>query len=69
MTTVHVDTSQFEFSHGRKPRGAGSWAFDFGTRGNWQTRFAPGQMSFSKAKQWAMAQAVEMNVSTVCVAP
>ena len=25
--TVRFDTSEFEFSHGRAPRGRGSWAF------------------------------------------
>jgi hypothetical protein len=26
---VEVNTTEYEFSHGRKPRGYGSWAFRF----------------------------------------
>ena len=29
MTAPRVNTTDFEFSHGRKPRGRGSWAFFF----------------------------------------
>ena len=27
---IRVSTTEYEFSHGRKPRGRGSWAFDLG---------------------------------------
>ena len=26
--TIEVNTTQYEFSHGKKPRGRGWWAFD-----------------------------------------
>lgn len=29
---ARVDTSQYELSHGKKPRGIGSWAFMFGRK-------------------------------------
>lgn len=27
--TVHVNTNEYQFSHGKQPRGHGSWAFFF----------------------------------------
>ena len=37
--TIHFSTTEFEFSHGRKPRGYGYWGFFFGvTKNVW---FAP----------------------------
>lgn len=35
--SVRFDVNEYEFSHGRSPRGRGSWAFDFGAE-----RFADG---------------------------
>jgi hypothetical protein len=29
---LKFDTGEYEFSHGHKPRGRGSWAFDFGAK-------------------------------------
>lgn len=27
--TIQIDTTEYEFAHGRKPRGTGTWAFFF----------------------------------------
>ena len=32
METITVETSEYEFSHGKRPRGRGTWAFTFDTR-------------------------------------
>ena len=37
--TVHVNTNDFEFSHGKQPRGYGSWAFFFNRRADVNTAF------------------------------
>jgi hypothetical protein len=44
---VEVRTSEFEFSHGRKPRGYGNWAFEFGAD---DMRFYAGNYADAKAK-------------------
>ena len=46
-------TEAFEFSHGKKPRGTGCWAFEASSTG--ETMFSP-SMSFKDAKAWAKAQ-------------
>ena len=32
MQAITVETSEYEFSHGKRPRGRGTWAFTFDTR-------------------------------------
>ncbi len=61
MATVTVSTTEFEFAHGKKPRGYGRWGFYFGfnrTLGStvdpW---FAPGSMNYGAAKKAAVAEA------------
>ena len=54
---AHFDTREFEFSHGRKPRGEGVWAFmpmDHATEDD-EFMFSP-TMTFSEAKRWAKDQ-------------
>ena len=63
--TVWFDTAEFEFSHGKTPRGIGMWAFDFG-RG---PEFTPDCCSFTDAKRWAKKQAQARRVSAVAVCP
>lgn len=62
---VSFSTSQYQFSHGKMPRGTGMWAFEFAG----VTVFAPGTMSFAEAKKWATAEAKTRGVSTVKVMP
>ena len=51
-----IETSSFEFAHGKKPRGTGCWAFDFHKADrSVETRFAPGMVSFADARKWAEA--------------
>lgn len=60
---IDFDTTQFEFSHGRAPKGYGSWAF--GTTRNPDVMdsakcwFTPGAMAYADAKKWAKAKAVQ----------
>jgi hypothetical protein len=61
---VRFDTTQFQFAHGRAPRGFGQWAFDFGTG----PEFVPtGACSFADARKWAVRRARVLNVRTVQV--
>lgn len=64
--TVEVGTSQYEFAHGKRPRGRGQWAFIMCG----QTMFAPGgQQTYAEAKKWAQHAAAEFKASRVEVAP
>lgn len=48
--TVTVETTRFEFAHGRKPRGVGDWAFDVKSRdGSTRTVWALRNQSFTAA--------------------
>jgi hypothetical protein len=51
---IQFHTEQFEFSHGRKPKGHGSWAFVRRASHNQseQTMFAPRNMTFAEARTW-----------------
>jgi hypothetical protein len=71
--TEFFNTSPFERSHGRSPRGRGSWAFC----SNWvlnredyldHTVFSP-SMTYGEAKKWAKAQPELANVDVIAVLP
>ena len=67
---IEVFTEQFEFEHGHLPRGRGNWGFHF-CRGGAMTReaeFAPGEMTFSEARRWAISQARATGCDAVSVA-
>jgi hypothetical protein len=53
---VQYFTNQYVISHGAKPRGRGSWAFQISAV-NWHdgkgaVHFSPGAMTLTEAKQW-----------------
>jgi hypothetical protein len=65
---LEFSTTAYEFNHGRKPKGFGSWAFQEG-RGS--EIFTPYSMTLGDAKKWLrqslVAQGVEgYFVVTVC---
>ena len=65
--TIHFSTTEFEFSHGRKPRGYGYWGFFFGvTKNVW---FAPNVCDFAAAKKAAREEAKRRDCDEVSVAP
>lgn len=61
--SVQVSTTQYEFAHGRRPRGDGSWAFFFGAEvdARWY------QGSYREARRQAVRDAVSMGVGYVRV--
>lgn len=53
---MDISTSKYEWTHGRKPRGRGSWAFiivDTSSETEVATIFSPGSMTYTAAKAWA----------------
>jgi len=42
-------TREFELSHGRSPKGRGSWAFEYDGQ---EPVFTPGGMTYLEAKAW-----------------
>lgn len=62
---VYVSTSQFEFSHSRKPKGWGHWAFVIAGK----VEFIPGSCNYGEAVKKAKQIAAERNVSHIEVAP
>ena len=67
MTTI--STEEYQFAHGRKPRGVGNWAFYFGRTGSFtrDPEFAPCMMSYSAACQWAKQQARQLGCEIIIV--
>lgn len=53
---IEFNTTQYEFSHGKQPRGRGSWAFEF--EDSPDAWFAPGSLTIGEAKKAARAEAV-----------
>ena len=66
---ITISTTDYEFAHGKKPRGKGYWGFKFSGVGIFvRTEFAVGELSFSEARRWALARAKAINCSYVSVA-
>lgn len=63
--SVEFSTSEFEFSHGRKPRGGAHWAFDFGHG----PEFISGGLAYGPAKREARRIAARRFVNRVKVCP
>ena len=67
---MNIETTQYVFSHGKAPRGTGTWAFDLLRQGKWSTVFAPGMMSLTEAKRWVLQEARSLSdVTAIQVAP
>jgi hypothetical protein len=81
---VEVDTSAYRRSHGSEPRGSGNWKFVIGAReygyGDASDLYRPAesrgaykagrpQLSFAKAKAYAIAEAKRRGATLVGVAP
>jgi len=65
---VRVDTSQYVNTYGKKPRGKGNWAFDFGNPLE-KTYFAPSNITFTKAKELAIKEADKRGSAVIKVLP
>lgn len=70
MTTrVEFRTEQFQFSHGKKPRGEGYWAFGFSRSAELDDLFFSPFLTFAEAKKLAAEEARRRGVSEVWVQP
>lgn len=66
--TVEFNTTEFQFSHGRTPRGVGAWAFSF-VRHPEMDEMVWVNGSFSEAKRVMRARAVAEGRRVVFVQP
>jgi hypothetical protein len=63
---IEVKTSEYEFSHGKKPRGFGSWAFYMGSeQDTLKAHWFHG--TYAEAKKQAQAKAQELGVGFIRV--
>jgi len=63
---IEVKTGEYEFSHGKKPRGKGSWAFYMGKKTDtFDAHFFYG--TYAEAVKQAKAKARELGVETITV--
>jgi hypothetical protein len=55
---IHVSTRQYEFSHGKLPRGRGYWAFFFDgeTEAFWSTPNTLYRVAINDAKRYAVSK-------------
>lgn len=66
---VSVNTSEFVFSHGREPKGRGSWAFGFGERNPQIQNVRWFDGAYAQARRAAVAAAASEGVSVIYVQP
>ena len=67
---MRIETTTYEWSHGKKPRGFGLWAFDLHLGGGKvETVFAPGYQSITTAKKWVKETVGLRRVRSIQVAP
>lgn len=52
MTKFEFNTVEFEFSHGRKPKGRGSWAFSEKRNASAENMHFSPSMTYTEAKKW-----------------
>lgn len=66
---VEVNTEQYQFSHGSKPRGFGSWAFGDSPGASGDSLYWVHQSTYGPAKKQAQAWAVARGRGTIWVMP
>lgn len=64
---VEFDTREYQFSHGRSPRGRGSWAFFFDRKCQGDAFWTQGSTTYAEAKKQARAEANRRGVTVVYV--
>ena len=66
MAAIRVETTKFQFSHRRQPKGFGSWAFQIGK--NPEPYFVRSS-SYSDARKAAQQEAAKQGASCITVLP
>jgi hypothetical protein len=64
---IEVNTSDFEFAHGKKPRDRGGWAFGFTRRAKLEDLFWAHNVTYVEATKLAKARARELGAATIYV--
>lgn len=65
LVSVTINTSNYQFMHGKMPRGRGNWAFYLGSATvPW---FAPANSRYADARATAVRRAKRQMVNTVTV--
>ena len=65
---ITVNTNQYQFSHGRKPRGYGGWFFYRSNTGNWiEDTLVWGTGTYSEMKKLAIAEAKIEGITEIIV--
>jgi hypothetical protein len=67
--SIDVITTEFELSHGKKPRGQGGWAFGFTRRARMEDLFWVYNQPYTAAVKAAKAKAREPGADTIYVQP
>lgn len=55
--TIRFDTTEYQASHGKTPRGDGQWAFYLHRCDEMTTVFTPFPMTYTAAKRFALSEA------------
>lgn len=67
LAAREVNTAQFEFAHGRAPRGRGHWVFCLTVQGD-KRSFMPGpNLLYGEAKRQALAEAKRLGANKITV--
>jgi hypothetical protein len=64
---VHVDTREYEFAHGRKPRGTGLWWFHVVDQQGETMVAVQYTGTYTEARHWAVGQAQQVGSVDVVV--
>lgn len=65
---IRIETMEYRKSHGREPRGTGSWAFAFGGP-DAEPWFTPGATTYTAAKKMAAAEARKRGATVAYALP
>ena len=67
---MRIDTTEYQFSHGRKPRGTGRWCFDLFRDHEMTTICTPQPMTYTEARRFAAIEARKIGgIVEIHVAP
>jgi hypothetical protein len=64
--TIQVKTTDYEYAHGKKPRGKGNWAF-FSEDGQWELWWTGSYSECKKKAQRAYARDFDTNYGIIKV--
>ena len=66
---MRVETTQYEASHGKAPKGRGGWMFSFLISGHWTAPVHVGFATYAEARKEAVRRAARAGASVIRVCP